>query len=379
MGASSSLGVPVSANVSGFAGAVHGRELLAFFLGPEKSATRRRGARTRCAQTRAPLRPPGPAVLGSLHGWLGRRRLLGVERERKSKAFALCATSFCFGKRKQNRFRRDASRCDGAASVPCAPRPGRHGAQTRFAQTRAPLWPLRPAVLGSLCGSVEPSAASRSQNQSRSKNSESRSRSRSRSTSTSRSRSIVSAGCTCFSAVALPSRKASRAPQTCGAAEAPLSERSEFGRRAPPVEEHREPMRLLRVGSCQAPAVLVPFAKTKGTRAKRESFWRRPSATSLSAVPPRPRSTGHRCGSIASARVRRKLSDFALRARPSGRLRRSLRFAAQWFLLPRQKELAQSAKAFAPSFKQRSCRINRQRWHAATPAPARTPDAAPTP
>ncbi|GAB3343706.1 hypothetical protein GCM10027359_25220 [Marilutibacter aestuarii] len=37
-----------------------------------------------------------------------------------------------------------------AAPVPCAPRPWRHGAQTRFAQTRAPLRPPRPAVLGGL-------------------------------------------------------------------------------------------------------------------------------------------------------------------------------------------------------------------------------------
>ncbi len=37
-----------------------------------------------------------------------------------------------------------------AAPVPCAPRSWRHGAQTRCAQTRAPLRPPRPAVLGGL-------------------------------------------------------------------------------------------------------------------------------------------------------------------------------------------------------------------------------------
>jgi len=31
-------------------------------------------------------------------------------------------------------------------------------------------------------------------------------------------------------------------------------------------------MRLHRIGECRAKTVLVPFAKTKGTRAKRESF-----------------------------------------------------------------------------------------------------------
>jgi hypothetical protein len=46
-----------------------------------------------------------------------------------------------------------------------------------------------------------------------------------------------------------------------------LSERSEFGRRAAWGEEHRAPMRLHRIGECRAKAVLVPFAKTKGTRA----------------------------------------------------------------------------------------------------------------
>ena len=43
--------------------------------------------------------------------------------------------------------------------------------------------------------------------------------------------------------------KASRAPQVDAAVEAPLFERSEFGRRAASAEEHRAPMRLHRIGS----------------------------------------------------------------------------------------------------------------------------------
>jgi len=39
--------------------------------------------------------------------------------------------------------------------------------------------------------------------------------------------------------------KARRAPEDGGAEEAPLSERSEFGRRAPPAEERRGPMRSI--------------------------------------------------------------------------------------------------------------------------------------
>ncbi len=44
-----------------------------------------------------------------------------------------------------------------------------------------------------------------------------------------------------------------------------VSERSEF-RAAPIREEHREPMRLHRIGMRPAKAVLVPFDATKGTR-----------------------------------------------------------------------------------------------------------------
>ncbi|WP_267118176.1 hypothetical protein, partial [Xanthomonas sacchari] len=63
--------------------------------------------------------------------------------------------------------------------------------------------------------------------------------------------------------------KASRAPEWRAAEEAPLFERSEFGRRAARREERRGPVRPYRTGSCQAGAVLVTFAKTKVTRARR--------------------------------------------------------------------------------------------------------------
>jgi hypothetical protein len=60
--------------------------------------------------------------------------------------------------------------------------------------------------------------------------------------------------------------KASRAPELGRAEEAPLSERSEFGRRARSSEERRGPAagRLV-----SAPAVLATFAKTKVARARR--------------------------------------------------------------------------------------------------------------
>ncbi|MGV8961612.1 MAG: hypothetical protein ACOH1V_14715 [Stenotrophomonas sp.] len=68
--------------------------------------------------------------------------------------------------------------------------------------------------------------------------------------------------------------KASRAPQAGATVEAPLSERSEFGRRAAPGEERRAPMRFHRIGSCLAQAVLVTFGKTKVARAfRRESLY----------------------------------------------------------------------------------------------------------
>src|SRR5690606_9582166 len=61
--------------------------------------------------------------------------------------------------------------------------------------------------------------------------------------------------------------RASRASQDGGAGERPLSERSEFGPRAPSSEKRRGPGRRSRSGSRPATAVLVTFAKTKVTRA----------------------------------------------------------------------------------------------------------------
>jgi hypothetical protein len=49
------------------------------------------------------------------------------------------------------------------------------------------------------------------------------------------------------------------------AEEAGVSERSEFPRRAISGEEHRAPMHS--IGECPAKTVLLPFAKTKGSRA----------------------------------------------------------------------------------------------------------------
>ncbi|MDH5834871.1 hypothetical protein [Luteimonas kalidii] len=46
-----------------------------------------------------------------------------------------------------------------------------------------------------------------------------------------------------------------------------MSERSEFGPRAPSTEKRRGPGRRSRTGSRPAEAVLVTFAKTKVTRA----------------------------------------------------------------------------------------------------------------
>ena len=46
-----------------------------------------------------------------------------------------------------------------------------------------------------------------------------------------------------------------------------MSERSEFGLRAPLTEKHRGPTRLHRVGSRPATAFLLTFGKTKVSRA----------------------------------------------------------------------------------------------------------------
>ena len=122
----------------------------------------RHGAQTRFAQTWAPLRPRRPAVLGALYG-AGRsetqergqvhliranRTLSGPSPQGKINSFRLTAGHFCLAKVTKTI---SAGRAPPAA-VPCAPRSTRHGAQTRFAQTWAPLRPRRPAVLGALCG-----------------------------------------------------------------------------------------------------------------------------------------------------------------------------------------------------------------------------------
>jgi len=52
----------------------------------------------------------------------------------------------------KRKHRPDASRRGCATSVRCASRPDGHAAQTRFAQTRAALRPVWPAMLGSLYG-----------------------------------------------------------------------------------------------------------------------------------------------------------------------------------------------------------------------------------
>jgi len=65
-------------------------------------------------------------------------------------------------------------------------------------------------------------------------------------------------------------RKASRAPQAQAAEEAPLSERSEFGRRAAGGEERRAPMRLHRIGECQAKAVWFLCQDKRNSRKARK-------------------------------------------------------------------------------------------------------------
>lgn len=63
-------------------------------------------------------------------------------------------------------------------------------------------------------------------------------------------------------AVASLRLKASRAPQPDAAEEAPLSERSELGRRAASGEERRAPMRLHRIGECPAQTVLLAASRS---------------------------------------------------------------------------------------------------------------------
>ncbi len=60
-----------------------------------------------------------------------------------------------------------------------------------------------------------------------------------------------------------PRPKASRASQDDGAEEAPLSERSEFGGRAPSAEKHRAPIRQRRIGWRQAMGFWFLLARQK--------------------------------------------------------------------------------------------------------------------
>jgi hypothetical protein len=66
--------------------------------------------------------------------------------------------------------------------------------------------------------------------------------------------------------------KGRRASQGEVAEEAPMFERSEFGRRAASPEKRREPSRRSRGGGRQEQTVLVTFAKTKVTRLKAKAF-----------------------------------------------------------------------------------------------------------
>ena len=73
-------------------------------------------------------------------------------------------------------------------------------------------------------------------------------------------------------ASAVPSRKASRAPEADPAEELPMSERSEFGQRAGSGEERRAPMRLHRIGECPAKGLFGSFlVLQKGTRTRQRA------------------------------------------------------------------------------------------------------------
>ena len=72
-------------------------------------------------------------------------------------------------------------------------------------------------------------------------------------------------------ALAVLRLKGRRASQGEAAEEAPMSERSEFGRRAASTEKRRAPSRRSRGGGRQEQTVLVTFAKTKVTRPQGES------------------------------------------------------------------------------------------------------------
>src|SRR6478752_5763196 len=66
--------------------------------------------------------------------------------------------------------------------------------------------------------------------------------------------------------------KARRAPEGGAAEEAPMSERSEFGRRAASAEERRGPMQLHRIGARPGASGFGYFCRNKSNPLKAEAF-----------------------------------------------------------------------------------------------------------
>jgi len=66
--------------------------------------------------------------------------------------------------------------------------------------------------------------------------------------------------------------KARRAPEGEAAEEAPMSERSEFGRRAASAEERRAPMQLHRIGARPGASGFGYFCRNKSDPLKAEAF-----------------------------------------------------------------------------------------------------------
>ena len=66
--------------------------------------------------------------------------------------------------------------------------------------------------------------------------------------------------------------KARRAPEGEAAEEAPMSERSEFGRRAASAEERRGPMQLHRIGARPGASGFGYFCRNKSDPPKAEAF-----------------------------------------------------------------------------------------------------------
>jgi hypothetical protein len=185
----------------------------------------------------------------------------------RARAFALCASSFCLGKRNQNRWRLTRA---GTAAPPRSPvLLGRRGTARKLATLKqARLYgraSLRCSARSTAQVSQHPTATATA---TATKDYFSAARVPTSILIPAFASAVASASSFAPApALASLSLKASRAPQADTAVEAPLFERSEFGRRAVSGEERRAPMRLHRIGSRQAQTVLVPFAKTKGTRA----------------------------------------------------------------------------------------------------------------